>query len=174
MLHKTCSRFGFKLRNISLLAVVCLCVALTASVAQAQKAKPKTANATAAAPRAEDEPCFREYRGVQIGMSIDEARQKLGTPKEQADELDLYSFSDKESAQVYYDKSTKKVTAVSVDYAGGVGAPECKVVVGSDVEARSDGSKFKMMRYPKAGYWVSYNRTAGDTPIVTVTMQKIQ
>lgn len=25
----------------------------------------------------------------------------------------------------------------------------------------------------QAGYWVSYNRTAGDKPIVTITMQKM-
>src|SRR4051794_8141018 len=31
--------------------------------------------------RAEDEPVFREYRGVQIGMTAEEARKKLGTPK---------------------------------------------------------------------------------------------
>jgi hypothetical protein len=29
------------------------------------------------------------------------------------------------------------------------------------------------VRYPKEGYWVSYSRTAGDTPIISITIQKM-
>jgi hypothetical protein len=47
-------------------------------------------------------------------------------------------------------------------------------VFGEDFETKPDGSKHKLVRYPKAGYWVSYSRTAGDTPIVTITIQKLQ
>ena len=42
----------------------------------------------------------------------------------------------------------------------------------SQAEGRR-ASKHKLVRYPKAGCWVSYSRTAGDTPIVTVTIQKM-
>jgi len=31
----------------------------------------------------------------------------------------------------------------------------------------------QLNRYPEAGYWVSYNRIAGDKPIVTITVQKM-
>jgi len=167
MLHKLGSRVYFKLNKA--LLPVCACVCLCASVVTAAAQTTKTAGS-----KGEEAPCFSEYRGVQIGMTIDEARQKLGEPKEQAEELDIYSFNEKESAQVYYDKSTKKVTAISIDYVGATTAPECKKVTGTEADARADGSKFKMVRYPKYGYWVSYNRTAGSSPIVTVTMQKMQ
>ena len=30
----------------------------------------------------------------------------------------------------------------------------------------------KMVTYTEAGYWVSYSRTAGDSPLVIITMQK--
>jgi hypothetical protein len=30
-----------------------------------------------------------------------------------------------------------------------------------------------MVRYAQAGYFVVYSRTAGDSPLVTVAMQKI-
>jgi len=30
---------------------------------------------------------------------------------------------------------------------------------------------YQLKRYPDAGDWVSYNRTAGDKPIVTITMK---
>ncbi|HYO91875.1 MAG TPA: hypothetical protein VEQ40_09570 [Pyrinomonadaceae bacterium] len=135
--------YRFMLRKVLPLLAACLCLGLLATNVSAQK----SAKA--------DEPCFSEYRGVQIGMKIDEARQKLGKPKEMADELDIYSFSDKESAQVYYDKSTQKITAISVDYVGAADAPECKKVTGTEADSKADGSKFKLVRYPKAGYWVS-------------------
>jgi hypothetical protein len=165
MLRKVSPHCCFDLKRVLLPLAACLCLALFGATAAAQKAR-------AAAP--DDAPCFSEYKGVQIGMMIDEARKKLGEPKEKADELDIYSFNDKEAAQVYYDKTTKKVTAISVDYLGEGMAPECKKVTGTDADARADGSKFKLVRYPKQGYWVSYNRTAGAMPTITVTMQKIQ
>jgi len=40
-------------------------------------------------------------------------------------------------------------------------------------ECESDGSMYQLNRYEQAGYGVSYNRTAGDKPISTITMQKM-
>jgi hypothetical protein len=165
MLRKVSPHNCFKLREVLLTAAIGLCLSLFGTVAPAQTSK--------AASR-QDEPCYSEYKGVQIGMTIEDARKKLGEPKDKADELDIYSFNDKETAQVYYDKSTRKVTAISIDYLGETAAPECKKVTGTEADARADGSKFKLIRYPKQGYWVSYSRTAGASPIVTVTIQKIQ
>ena len=167
MLHEVSPNYRFNLKAVLMIFAACLCLILVGGVAAAQKSKTEEA-------KGDDAPCFSEYKGVSIGTSIDDARKKLGEPKEKADELDIYSFSDKESAQIYYDKATKKVTAISVDYAGGVDAPECKKITGTDADARADGSKFKLVRYPKQGYWVSYNRTAGASPLVTVTIQKMQ
>ena len=113
------------------------------------------------------------YKGVMIGLSADEARKKLGNPKDKSDTQDFFVFSDNESAQVYYD-TTKSVSLVSVSYVGKVnGVPSPKEVFGEDVAAKEDGSVFKMVRYPKAGYWISYNKTAGDDPIVTITVQRL-
>jgi hypothetical protein len=132
----------------------------------------QTTRKTAAAD--DDNPVFLEYRGVQIGWLADEVRKKLGTPLDKSDEQDLYVFNEKETCQVIYDKATRKVTAISVDFMNGASSVITpQQVFGSDIEAKSDGSKYKIVRYPKAGYWVSYNRTAGETPIITVTMQKL-
>lgn len=121
-----------------------------------------------------DEGVFHEYKGVGLGMKAEEARKKLGKPTEKDDEQDFYIFSDTESAQIYYDKS-KIVMAFSVNYVGeGSGVPKPKAVLGTDVQAKEDGSMHQLIRFPKAGFWVSYSRTAGDSPIVTITVQKIQ
>ena len=38
---------------------------------------------------------------------------------------------------------------------------------------KADGSAYAMIRYASLGFWVSYNRTADPTVIVTITIQKI-
>lgn len=152
------------LLNRALLVVICL---LTAGISQAQTTR-------TALKAADEEPVFHEYRGVKIGWLADEVRKKLGNPANKGDEQDFYVFNEKELCQVLYDKATNQVTAISVDFM--TGAREVitpQQVFGADFEAKPDGSKYKLVRYPKAGYWVSYNRTAGDTPIITVTIQKL-
>jgi hypothetical protein len=116
-------------------------------------------------------PLFKDYRGVKIGMSADEVRGKLDQIKK-GEGQDYLVFSDEESAQIYYD-SQGKVTAISIDYFNNGKAPSPDTVLGTTIQAKDDGSMYQLNRYPDAGYWVSYNRTAGDKPIVTITMQKM-
>jgi hypothetical protein len=114
-----------------------------------------------------------QFRGVKIGMAMDEARKKLGSPREKSAEQDFYLFNDNEAVQIYYEKGA--VSAIAIDYmSGSNGVPTPKAVLGAEAEAKADGSIHKVVRYPKAGYWVSYSRTAGNEPTITITMQKIQ
>jgi hypothetical protein len=123
----------------------------------------------------DDEPVFLDYRGVQLGWLADEVRKKLGAPADKGDEQDFYKISDTETCQVLYDKATRKVTAISVDFSNGASsAITPQQVFGADIETKPDGSKYKLVRYPKAGYWVSYYRGGGNTPSITITMQKMQ
>ena len=128
---------------------------------------------TPAGDKPKEEPPFHAYKGVRIGMAAEEARKLLGNPTDKDDKQDFYSFNDKESCQVYYD-DTKKVFAVSVTYLAPEAAPAPKTVLGAEADAKQDGSLYKMLRFPKVGYWVSYTRTAGESPMTLVTMQKIQ
>lgn len=117
-------------------------------------------------------PVFTDYRGVKIGMTAEEVRAKLDNVKK-GDRQDYLVFAERESAQIYYDDKGK-VTAISVDYFGdNSNVPSPEAVLGAALQAKPDGSMYQLNRYPEAGYWVSYNRTAGDKPIVTITMQKI-
>jgi hypothetical protein len=157
--------FGQLVVNGLLLAAIALALA-TAAIAQTTRKAPTGV--------AEESPIFQEYRGIQIGWLADDVRKKLGNPADKGDEQDFYVFGEKETAQILYDKTTHKVTTISVDFMNGASdviTPQ--QVFGSDIETKPDGSKHKLVRYPKAGYWVSYSRTAGDTPIVTIQIQKM-
>ena len=172
---------GFNTRTlIRLLSLPALLLILTISIANGQTvsspseqeevatAIDKSAS-TAATPNV---PIFADYRGVTIGMTAEDVRTKLDQLKK-GDRQDYLVLSERESAQIYYDDAGK-VTAISIDYFGNdSNAPSPDAVLGVALEAKADGSMYQLNRYPDAGYWVSYNRTAGDKPIVTITMQKM-
>lgn len=114
-----------------------------------------------------------DYRGISIGMKTDEVRTKLGEPKDKSGEMDLYAFSETEVAQFYY-SAEHLVSAMMITYTGDLkGAPTPKEVFGEDAETKPDGSIFKMVRYPKAGYWISYNRSGGTDQVISLAFQKI-
>src|SRR5215207_267301 len=162
--------------ELILLALVVFALGSLLTNARQKKSAPKPV--PAAARPAEDtppeaaEPLMREYKGVRLGMTAEEARHKLGEPADKGDRQDFYLFSETESAQVFYDAS-HQVMAISVQYAGGgASAPTPKNVLGADVEPRPDGSVHRCVNYRRAGCWVSYSRTAGEHPLVTVSVQK--
>ena len=132
---------------------------------------PATPAGEAVAAKASPEPLYKEYRGVTLGMSASDVRAKLGKPQEKSDGMDFYVFSDSERARVYY--TDGKATAVIATYIGkDGGAPPPVSVLGSEIEAKADGSMYQMKPYRESGYWVAYSRTAGDSPLVIITMQK--
>ena len=163
---------------LELLAFIAVSLAVLAlfslAKAQTRDPRPATTGAQAAPPAAQaEEPLLREYRGVRLGMSQEQTRQKLGTPGDVSDRQDFYTFSNAESAQVFYD-AQKRVMAVSVNYLGeNGGAPAPEQVFGVAVAAGADGAVNKRVRYERAGYFVVYTRSAGADPLVNVTMQKI-
>lgn len=167
MIHDTRHNFfaGLVITLLTLIALVLLGTGSAANT-RAQTARPSAHGS------ATQQPLYSEYRGVRIGMNAQEVRTKLGEPLQKADDMDFYVFSEKETAQIAYDAS-HTVNVVSVDYLGGVGAPDYKFVVGSDVEVNANGAIYKLVRYERLGFWVSYNRSANEVPVVTITIQKI-
>ena len=156
---------NFWLLSRALLVVISFSLA-GAALAQSAQKRPN--------PGGDENPILNDYRGVKLGWLADDVRKKLGNPVNKADDQDYYIFNENERAQIYYDKDTRQVTAISVDFISG--ATEIltpQQVFGADFEGKSDGSKSRLVRYPKAGCWVSYSRTAGDKPIISVTIQKM-
>lgn len=154
---------------IVLILAVSISNAQTSATSQEQVATVVSSSASKAPANA---PVYTDYHGVAIGMSADDVRSKLDGVKK-GNGQDFLALSEHESAQIYYDDK-HKVTAISIDYIGDITkAPTPETVLGVTLEPRADGSMYQLNRYPEAGYWVSYNRTAGDKPIVTITIQKM-
>lgn len=120
-------------------------------------------------------PLWQSYKGVAIGMTAAEVRTKLGAPKSEDAEGFFYIFSETENAQFLLDGS-KKVRTISVVFtAEHPTAPAFADVFGktAELQAKPDGSIYKMVKYEDAGYWISYNRMAGEKAMVIVMIQKM-
>ena len=52
-------------------------------------------------------PLIKEYKGVRIGMSADEARRALGGSDAAKDKRDVFLVSDDEMAQLFFDREGK-------------------------------------------------------------------
>ena len=163
----------------------CLLVMVLASLfilvsTQAAGQQPATQDAisknTSASPKpaiAAIAPVYKDFMGVTLGMNAEDIRSKLGHIKNKGERQDFFVFSESKTAQIVYDEKGQ-ATTISVDYLSkDADVPSPESVLGEAVQAKPDGSIFQLKRYPDAGYWVAYSRTAGDDPIVTVTIQKI-
>ena len=147
------------------LAIGLLCVVFLVTNSHAQTPATKFTKANPAATQS----IYREYRGIRIGMTVEEVRTKLGVPVFKSDEQDVFVFSANETAQIAYN-SKQKVVTISADYLGGIGAPDYRAVVGSELETRPNGTKYKMIHYNNEGFWVSYSQSGTAVPTVTVTI----
>ena len=160
MRHNT-ERFGIRPIELVFFAIGVILLLMFAIVANGQTGHSQV-----------QQPLYREYRGVRLGMTAEEARAKLGVPAMMSDEQDFNVFSANETAQIVY--ADKKVVTISTDYTGGIGAPDYKNVVGEGLLQRPDGSLFRMVLYNSERFWVSYNKSASEMPVVTITIGKMK
>ena len=153
------------LKLLGLLPLILLILLLgTQASAQKQTSKVKTPVPS----NEETKSMYREYKGVQLGMTAKEVRAKLGEPKFGDAEMDFYVISETETTQIAYDKALK-VKIISTDYIDGLGAPDYVKVCGPELVQKPDGSLYQMQMYEKEGFWTSYNKSASG--LVTVTIQ---
>lgn len=152
---------------IFLLIGIILLLALGGIVANGQSGTPGPGTLKAQAQV--QQPLYREYRGVRLGMTATEVRAKLGEPAMKSDEQDFYVISANETAQIAY--AAQKVVTISTDYPGGVAAPDYRHVVGEGMLLqRPDGTVFKMVMYDAERFWVTYSKSATTSPIITITI----
>lgn len=155
--------------------VLGLCVGVSAQTTGGDPVaanQPKPAP-TAAATKAIKAPAMKEFRHAGIGTAADELKKAWGKPEIEDKDGFIFEFSDKEMAQVALD-GEKKVDTIAFTFRDGTGAPKAEDVFGpgEKIERKPDGSHFHMVRYPEAGYWVSY-LSQGAGKMVILTFKKI-
>jgi hypothetical protein len=164
---------------LSLVIALFFCLA-TATFAQTETIAQNEMKKSAEQEKAQTvlQPATANLKGISIGMTADEVKDKLGKAKFTDASGFYYVFSDAETMQVTLD-AEKKVQMIAAIYMGDeANAPKYENVFGAGVaavEAQPDGKIYKLVNYPDAGFWVAYSRVmvAGE-PTTTVTMQKIQ
>ena len=118
-----------------------------------------------------------EIKGVKIGMTADEAIDKLGKPMSRDAAGMYFELSNGQAMQLALDDK-KHVATLSMIYNGKkAGAPDFAEVFGKAVEPdeNENGTIFKRVRYSDLGIWVAYSRIGDkDNPMTTVTIQKIR
>jgi len=85
-------------RSTLLLIGALAIIAMVPATSRAQRTRAST-------DEPENRAAFNEFKGVRLGMSADEARKKLGNPRDKGDEQDFYVFNDTQAVQIFYDKA---------------------------------------------------------------------
>ena len=109
-----------------------------------------------------------------IGVAVDTLRDTWGKPANEYSDGLFYELSDSETVQIVIGPE-KKITAIAITFIKGKGAPSFADVFGEGVtpEKRENGSVYRMVRYPDAGYWVAYYAGPAENADVSLTMQKL-
>lgn len=167
------------IRNIIATCALCACGLLTQSVSGQTVA---VANPPAAAPtkspsdpaKKSSLPAMTAFRQVSIGLAADKVKDLWGKAKVEDKDGFLFELSDSETAQVRIGPD-QKVTAIAITFANSKGAPTLTEVFGEGAapDSSQNGTVYKMVRYPDAGFWVSYFAGSGDNAITTLTIQKL-
>jgi hypothetical protein len=144
------------------------------TVAAANQPDAATTKDSSAPVKKSSMPAMSAFRNVSIGMPADKVKESWGKAKIEDKDGFLFELSDSETAQVRIGPDGKVMT-IAVTFAGGKGAPTLTEVFGEGAAADSsqNGTVYKMVRYPDAGYWVSYFVGSGENAITTLTIQKL-
>ena len=106
-----------RVSRLSLLFGALLMLALPPVALRAQRPK------AAQDPDDDNRPAFSDFKGVSIGMHADDARKKLGNPRDKSAEQDFYMFGDNQAVQIFYDQGGV-VNAISIDFMSGANRSE--------------------------------------------------
>ena len=112
-------------------------------------------------------PAMTEFRKAGIGTTVDDLKKAWGKPEVEDKSGFLFELADNQTAQVEIDPDGK-VTAIAVTFRDGSGAPKAEEVFGPNekIDPKEGGALFHMVRYPEAGYWVSYSSQGNGKPVI--------
>ncbi len=137
-----------------------------------------SANAQGNPPAAKpDGPAITDLKGIKIGMTKDEVREKLGKPSTSDKSSMVYTLSKIETAQIGLNSKGNVRTIALIYTDDDADTPKFEDVFGPSVEkvTKKNGSVYKLVRYPSAGFWIAYSRSIIDKkPLTTITMRKLE
>lgn len=122
-------------------------------------------------------PVITDLKGIKIGMTKDEVREKLGKPSTADKSSMVYTLSKIETAQIGLNSKGNVRTIALIFTNEDANTPKFSDVFGPDVpmETKKNGSVYKLVRYPSAGFWIAYSRSIIDKkPLTTITMRKLE
>jgi hypothetical protein len=122
-------------------------------------------------------PFVSDLKGVKVGMTKKEVEGVLGRARVSDDAGMYYSFSDTQSAQIGLDSEGKVRTIALLFSEGDKHAMSYTDVFGPGTPPAPDanGNVYQMVRYPSAGFWISYSLTnTADSPMTVITMRRIE
>ncbi len=117
-----------------------------------------------------------DLKGVKIGMTTKEVKEVLGRPSNGDKKGLVYTISKIETAQIGLDSKGNVRTVALIYTDEDANTPKFADIFGPDVpmETKKNGSVYKLVRYPSAGFWIAYSRSIVDKkPLTTITMRKI-
>ncbi len=122
-------------------------------------------------------PVITDLKGIKIGMTKDEVREKLGKPSTSDKSSMVYTLSKIETAQIGLNSKGNVRTIALIYTHEDANTPKFSDDFGPDVpmETKKNGSVYKLVRYPSAGFWIAYSRSIIDKkPLTTITMRKLE
>lgn len=122
-------------------------------------------------------PVITDLKGIKIGMTKDEVREKLGKPSTSDKSSMVYTLSKIETAQIGLNSKGNVRTIALIYTDDDADTPKFEDVFGPSVEkvTKKNGSVYKLVRYPSAGFWIAYSRSIIDKkPLTTITMRKLE
>lgn len=122
-------------------------------------------------------PFVSELKGIKIGMTKAEVREKLGKPTTSDKTGLVYKLSKIETAQIGLNPKGNVRTVALIYSDEDANTPKFSDIFGPDVpmDTKKNGSVYKLVRYPTAGFWIAYSRSMIDKkPMTTITMRKLE
>jgi hypothetical protein len=122
-------------------------------------------------------PLASDLKGITIGMPKAEVREKLGKPSSSDKTSMVYKISKIETFQIGLNSKGNVRTVALIYTDEDADAPKFSDIFGPDVpmETKKNGSVYKLVRYPSAGFWIAYSRSIIDKkPLTTITMRKLE
>jgi hypothetical protein len=161
---------------ISFFLLILLALPILCQTSEPESAAVSTTEKPTETKQPQASPAVKDLRGITIGMSADEIKDKLGKPESSDGTTMYFTLDNGESVQIGLDKDNKAILIADIFSGKDAKSPDLDDIFGTEVEspAGADGKVYKMVRYPTAGYWISYSRLdLKSGPMTTVTMQKM-